>query len=85
MYIYIKVFKEKTKKQKQQIFIENVSATAFINSLLSTSHFSLMIHFKTNLQVTMYIIYINQPDNNFINYLKPFNGISNNYLTVTSK
>ena len=51
MYIYIKVFKEKTKKQKQQIFIENVSATAFINSLLSTSHFSLMIHFKANLQV----------------------------------
>ena len=38
-------------------------ATAFINSLLSASHFSLMLHFKTNLQVIIYIIYINKPDN----------------------
>ena len=60
-YIY-KVFKEKTK----QIFIENVSAIAFTNSLLSTSHFSPMIHFKTNLQVIIYIIYINEP----LNFLK---------------
>ena len=41
------IFKEKTKV----IFTENISATAFINSLLSTSHFSLMLHFKTNLLV----------------------------------
>ena len=44
-----------------------------------------MIHFKTHLQVTIYIIYINEPDTGFINYLKPSNGISNNYLIVTSK
>ena len=44
-----------------------------------------MIHFKTNLQVMIYIIDINEPDNNFINYLKPSNGISNNYLIVTAK
>ena len=43
-----------------------------------------MIHFKTNLQVIIYIIYINEPDNNFINYLKPSNGISNNYLIVST-
>ena len=49
---YIYIFKEKTKP----IFTENISATAFINSLLSTSHFSLMLHFKTNLQVIIYII-----------------------------
>ena len=59
IYIYIyEVFKEKTK----QIFIENVSA-AFTNSLLSASHFSLMIHFKTNLQLIIYIIYIHEPLN----------------------
>ena len=33
------------------------------NSLLSTSHFSLMLHFKTNLQVIIYAIYTNKPDN----------------------
>ena len=60
IYIYIyKLFKEKAK----QIFIENFSATAFTNLLLSTSHFSLITHFKTNLQVVIYIIYINQPLN----------------------
>ena len=61
IYIYIykyKVFKEKTKT----IFTQNISATAFINSLLSTSRFSLMLHFKTNLQVIIYIIDINKPD-----------------------
>ena len=57
IYIY-KAFKGKTKT----IFIENISATAFSNSLLSTSHFSFMLHFKTNLQVTIYIIYINEPE-----------------------
>ena len=46
-HIYMHIFKEKTKV----IFTENISATAFINSLLSTSHFSLMLHFKTNLLV----------------------------------
>ena len=54
VYIY-KVFKEKIK--------QNISATDFINSLLPTSHFFLMINFKTNLQVIMYIIYINEPLN----------------------
>ena len=44
-----------------------------------------MIHFKTHLQVTIYIIYIDEPDNGFINYLKRSNGMSNNYLVVTSK
>ena len=34
-------------------------------------YISLIIHFKTNLQVIIYIIYINGPDNNFINYLRP--------------
>ena len=53
------MFKEKAKP----IFTENISATAFINSLLSTSHFSLMLHYKTNLKVIIYIIYINEPDN----------------------
>ena len=48
-------------------------------------YISLIIHFKTNLQVIIYIIYINGPDNNFINYLKPPNGISNNYLIVASE
>ena len=43
-----------------------------------------MIDFKTNLQVIIYIIYINEPDNNFINYLKPSNGTSNNYLIVST-
>ena len=47
----------------KQILIENVSATPFINSLLLTSHFSLMMHFKTNLQVIIYILYINEPLN----------------------
>ena len=75
IYIYVYIY----------IYIENVSTTVFINSLLSTSHFSLMIHFKTNLQVIISKIYINEPDNDFINYLKPSNGISNNYLIVTSK
>ena len=42
------------------INIENISATAFIDSFLSTTHFSLTIHFKTNLQV---IISNNKPDN----------------------
>ena len=51
--IYIWFFQEKEK----QIIIESISATAFINSFLSASHFSLMIHFKTNLQV---IIDINE-------------------------
>ena len=60
MYIYIYgIYKEKTK----QIFIENVSATAFTNSLLLTSHFSLMKHFKTNLKVIIHIFYINEPLN----------------------
>ena len=59
IYICIYIFKEKTKP----IFTENISATAFINnSLLSTSHFSLLLHFKTNLQVIIYIIYIKEPD-----------------------
>ena len=66
-------------------FIESVSATAIINSLISTSNFSLMIQFKTNLQVMIYIIYSNEPDNNFISYFKTSNGVSNNYLIVTSK
>ena len=48
-------------------------------------YISLIIHFKTNLQVIIYIIYINGPDNNFINYLRPANGISNNYLIVASE
>ena len=59
IYIYIgiyKVFKEKTK----QVFIESILTTAFINLLLSTSNFSLTIHFKTNLQVIIYIIYFNE-------------------------
>ena len=48
--IICKVFKEKTKP----IFTENISATAFINSLLSTSHSSLMLHFKShNLHISM--------------------------------
>ena len=79
IYIYIYIFK------RYSNFIENDSATAFINSLLSTDNFSLMTHFKTNLQVIIYISYINEPDNNFTNYLKPSNGISNNYLIVFSK
>ena len=41
MYIY-KLFKGKT----ETISTENISATAYINSLLSTSHFSLMTHLK---------------------------------------
>ena len=53
------VFMEKTKPS----FTENISATAFINSLLSTSHFFLTLHFETNLQVIISIIYINEPDN----------------------
>ena len=44
-----------------------------------------IIHFKTNLQVIICIIHISEPDNNFKNHLKPSNGISNNYLIVTSK
>ena len=68
IYIYIhiyiypnisKVFKEKAKP----IVTENISATAFINSLLTTSHFSLMLYFKTNSQVIIYKIFINEPDN----------------------
>ena len=55
MYIFI--------QGKTKIFIQNVSATAFTNSLLSTSHFSLMTHFKTNIQVIIHIIYINEPLN----------------------
>ena len=31
-----------------------------------------------NLQAVIYVIYINEPDEDFINYLKPSNGISNN-------
>ena len=44
IYIYIlyKLFKENTKT----VFTENISATTLINSLLSTSHFSLMLHFN---------------------------------------
>ena len=72
MYVYIYVYKIYSN------FIENVSATTFINSLSSTSNFSLVIHFKMNLQAVIYVIYINEPDEDFINYLKPSNGISNN-------
>ena len=39
IYIYIYIYKALKEKAKQ-IFIENVSVTAFINSLLSVSHFS---------------------------------------------
>ena len=50
IYIYIYIYTHKILKEKtKQIFIENVSATVFTNSLLSTSHFSLMIHFEINL------------------------------------
>ena len=78
MYMYIRYLR-KTKT----IFTENILATGFINSLLSKSHFSLIIH----LQVTIYIIYMNETDNAttnflqrsyfiaFINYLKPSDGI----------
>ena len=45
------------------IIIENISATAIINSLLPTSHFSVMLYFKTNLLVITYRIYISEPDN----------------------
>ena len=55
--ISLKTFFFFIEKQKP-IIIENISATPFINSLSLTSHFSLMIHFKTNLQVIIYIIYI---------------------------
>ena len=54
-----RVFKEKTKA----IFIENILATALINSFLSTSRFFLILHFEMILQVIIYIIYINEPDN----------------------
>ena len=45
---------------QKQIIIENISATAFINPILSTLHFSLTIHLKTNLRA---IIYINEREN----------------------
>ena len=62
MYVYIYIYKYKVFKEKTKtIFTQNISATAFINSL-STSRFSLMLHFKTNLQVIIYIIDINKPD-----------------------
>ena len=63
MYVCIHTYIYVRYSRKKQIFIENVLATAFINSFLSTSNFSLMIHFKTNLHVIIYIIYINEPLN----------------------
>ena len=63
IYIYIHIYIYKVFKEKTKIFIKNVLATAFTKSLLSTSNFSVMIHFKTNLQVIIYIIYINEPLN----------------------
>ena len=60
MYIYIYIF---IYTHTKTIFTENILATAFINSLLSTSHLSLILHFETNLRVIIYIIYINEPDN----------------------
>ena len=53
LYIY-KVFKEKTKTNHYLKYI------GCINSFSSASHFSLMIHFKMNLQV---IININERHN----------------------
>ena len=50
---------------QKQIIIENISATAFINPILSTIHFSLIIHLKTNLRV---IIYINEPENTHLTF-----------------
>ena len=43
-----------SRKKQNQSLTENISATAFINSLLSTSHSSLMLHFKShNLYISM--------------------------------
>ena len=67
IYIYKYIYKRYSRKKQKQIIIGNISATAFINTFLSTSHFSLMIHFKTNVQS---IIYMNEPENSGHYFLK---------------
>ena len=59
-FIYIYIFQEKTKTT----FIENISATAFINSFYINKLFFLTYCIlKRVLQVVIYIIYTNEPDN----------------------
>ena len=59
-FIYIYIFQEKTKTT----FIENISATAFFNSFYINKLFFLTYCIlKRVLQVVIYIIYTNEPDN----------------------
>ena len=64
MYIYIYIFLYGIQgKNKNKTLNFDISATAFINSLLSTNHFSCVTNFKMNVKVIIYIIYINEPYN----------------------
>ena len=68
------------------IYIYIMYIYIYINSSLSTSHFPLMLHFKTNFQVINQIIATTNSlqRSYFINYLRHSNGISNNYPIITS-